>query len=200
MGMTTDMLDRAFEPFFSTKGENGTGLGLATCYGLARQAGGDITVESAPGEGATFTVSLPLAARDEEPLENRPATSTRVKQISLALVVEDQPAILKLVHRALEHAGWDVRTATSAEEAIDIAEGLDREPAVLLTDVVLPGMSGVDLARELRERWPELPVLLTSGYLGEEFEPAMAAGGRTAFVPKPFNSVQLLSRLAMLLE
>ena len=200
MGIPREIQDRLFEPFFSTKGENGTGLGLATCYGIAKQAGGDIVVHSIPGAGATFEVHLPLAAREDLPLDERPVTATRLKPIPVAIVVEDQAPILKLVHRALEHAGWDVRPAGSAEEALEIARGLERPPAVLLTDVVLPKKSGVDLAHDLRALWPDLPVLLTSGYLGDEYEPAMATGGRTAFLPKPFNSVQLLTRLSLLLD
>ena len=121
-GIPLHIQDRLFEPFFSTKGENGTGLGLATCYGIARQAGGDIVVESQEGAGAKFVVRLPLASlQSETPMEEDVRVSRRTNAPSVALVVEDQPAILKLVRRALEHAGWSVHTAASAEEAIAIA-------------------------------------------------------------------------------
>ncbi len=197
-GIDPEIWDRVFEPFFSTKGPQGSGLGLATCYGIVRQAGGTIELESRLGAGARFRISLPLLSNEvastglgaaSEPLESR-----------LALVVEDQPPILKLVRRALEHAGWEVMAAGTAEDAIEIADRLQISPAVLLTDVALPGMNGIDLSDALRRRWPDLPVVLTSGYLGDDLEPALGTDRRTTFVPKPFTSVELLSRLTVLLD
>jgi len=198
MGMNEEVRQQVFEPFFTTKGEQGTGLGLATCYGIVRQAGGHIEVESTPGAGACFTVLLPQAARDEQPKapEGLGASAPRPSLVQgLALVVEDQPAIRRTMARSLKELGLQVLEASSAEEALSLVEDLNAQVDLLVTDVVLPGVTGVKLAEQLRARAPRLRVVVSSGYLGMESEHNNTAlqVPDTMFLPKPFTGRQLMS-------
>jgi signal transduction histidine kinase/CheY-like chemotaxis protein len=202
-GMGPETLRRLFEPFFSTKGEGGTGLGLATCYGIAKQAQGHIDVESHPGLGSRFSVLLPLAAssapaRSQKPVAHpgkaldaaRPAV--KAKPTSVALVVEDQAAIRRTIVRSLQRAGFNVIDVRSAEDALSVVEELDTKLDLLVTDVVLPGLNGVKLAARLRDRQPDLRVLMCSGYTGDESADELPRGPHTAFLPKPFTGSDLV--------
>lgn len=196
-GMDADVLSHIFEPFYSTKGERGTGLGLATVYGIVKQAKGHIDVESAPGHGTAFNIWLPVTRQTQ-----RNATTSKVQSHAamplggLALVVEDQPAILRTMNRSLGAAGFTVLEAHSAEEALALVEDLEARLDLLVTDVVLPGLSGVKLADRLRDGRPELRVLVCSGYMGEDGASGIPTDdGQTAFLAKPFTGSQLLSKV-----
>jgi PAS domain S-box-containing protein len=165
-GMDSQTLDRIFEPFFTTKeAGKGTGLGLSQVYGFAKQSGGEIEVESRVGEGTSFTLTLPLvdaapapAAGKDRPAGDAPLESRRI------LLVEDNDQVGEFAETLLYELGQQVRWARDAAEAITAIETDPSAFDLVFTDVVMPGTNGVDLAREIRRRWPDLPVVLTSGY------------------------------------
>lgn len=201
-GMTLEVKSRLFEPFFSTKGPGkGTGLGLPTVYGIVKQSGGAIYATSEPGKGARFDIYLPKAhgAEGSGPSPSpEPVLSPGVEKL---LVVEDDPALRRLVTGLLRRAGHTVLEAASAEEALALAETPECEDvALLVTDVVLPGLSGDALARKLRERRPGLRILFVSGYanlrLTDEDLHSLEAG----FLQKPFSGAALTSRVRRLLD
>jgi two-component system cell cycle sensor histidine kinase/response regulator CckA len=192
-GIAPDHLRRIFEPFFTTR-QGGTGLGLATCYGIVKQAGGHIAVTSELGRGTTFTVYLPRATgRDamEPPTAPAPVTPG-VGRGQRVLVVEDEELVRSVVERSLVQAGYRVVVATRGDEALAIAEA--QEPFdLLVTDAVMPGMTGWELGQHLGARWPELCILYMSGYTeqivthGRTLEPGLN------FLQKPFGSADLLA-------
>ena len=184
-GIGEDVRPHLFEPFFTTKEQGkGTGLGLASVYGIVKQSGGDVEVESAPGQGARFTVYLPEAAGRPESLLDADAVPPEGRGETV-LLVEDHELFRGLVSEVLSRAGYHVLEAEGGAEALRLLEGTGDRIDLLLTDVVMPGMSGVDLARRVRERLPAVPVLYTSGYASEG---GVAAEVRRSspFIGKPF--------------
>jgi PAS domain S-box-containing protein len=194
-GMTDAVMSQIFEPFFTTKGEKGTGLGLATCYGIVKQGRGHIDVESRLQHGSTFTVLLPLAEPSgDQPAQERRSDPPPARRSGLALVVEDQPAIRRTMTRSLEGVGLNVIEARSAEEALTMVGDLAARLDLLVTDVVLPGLSGIKLAEQLRSAQPGLRVLVCSGYMGHEQDTGIVLNDTTAFLAKPFTGPQLASK------
>ena len=164
-GMSRDTMERVFEPFFTTKsfGE-GTGLGLSQVFGFAKQVGGTVTVESTPGEGASFTLYLP-ASRSSPVTEICQANGIRAR--GRVLVVEDDVLVAELAAGMLGELGFDAVVSHSAKEALERLAGGDR-PRLIFSDIVMPGgISGIELAEKVRKRFPELPILLTTGYSEE---------------------------------
>jgi PAS domain S-box-containing protein len=197
-GMPQETLDRVFEPFFTTKAPGaGTGLGLAVCYGIIRQAGGDITVTSETGRGSTFRILLPSVDADPEgAVAEVPAPARGSETV---LLVEDERAIRELLTRALGKHGYQVIVAADGAAALAAVEAHDGAVDVLLTDVVMPQMRGPELARRLRERSPDLPVLFMSGFAADAtLEGGVLAG--SDFIAKPFTTGELARRLRELLE
>jgi two-component system cell cycle sensor histidine kinase/response regulator CckA len=201
-GMDAAFAERAFEPFVTTKPKGrGAGLGLATVYGLVKQSNGFVWAESAPKAGTRVVVLLPVdtsTAEDEAPsVQSAPAISIPAPDLPRVLLVEDEGAVRELLSSALERNGFDVVTAGSAEEALTLAS-----PAfqILLSDISLPGMSGVQLARQLRRNMPSLRVLLMSGYAREEFSSGPNAVEDLPFIPKPFATRTVVERLRSLIE
>jgi len=199
MGMPPHVLERLFEPFFTTKDERGTGLGLATCWGLVGQAGGAITVYSEEGAGTTFRVYLPRAdeaARSEAPPPARaePVTDARI------LLVEDDDAVRAVIARILRGEGYKVIEADSAGDAVLLAEDVGDQLDLLLTDVVMPRMSGLELADRLRRRLPSLRLLFMSGFAPR----ALARDGYSVpgvpFLAKPFAPEALIAAVAKALR
>jgi PAS domain S-box-containing protein len=185
-GMAKEVAAHAFEPFFTTKAVSGhgVGLGLATVYGIVTKARGRIEIDSQPGEGTTVTVTLPAVRRasDEDPNPSSPRGRGET-----VLVVEDADAVRVLTGRILYAAGYQVVSVESGAVALERLDVAD----VLVTDVVMPGMSGVELAVAARERRPNLPVVFVSGYTGD----TTVAGSddpATAFLAKPFDGDDLL--------
>ncbi len=198
VGMSDATRDHIFEPFFTTKvvGE-GTGLGLATSYGIVRQAGGFITVESQPGAGSTFTVHLPAVA-PVLPVTDTPAPHHFTADGKLVLVVEDDAKVRAVVSAVLRQGGYRVLEASNGAEGLTIANGEERI-AALVCDVVMPGFGGVELARRIRERIPELAIILMSGYPGErDFLSSLPPGSQ--FLQKPLRGHELLERLRQLVQ
>ncbi|MEZ6036985.1 MAG: ATP-binding protein [Planctomycetota bacterium] len=195
-GMSEAALQHAFEPFFTSKpaGE-GSGLGLTTCYGIVQQAGGEITLRSTPGRGTTVRVRLPQCAA--EPAPHPPDERAATRGHGTVLCVEDDDAIRDLNRRTLENHGYRVLIAARGSEALQLA-AQHPELDLLLTDVVMPGMSGGELAAALRERHPQLPVLFVSGYTSDGLADRLPEGAQ--LLCKPYTSPQLLRRVAEALE
>jgi PAS domain S-box-containing protein len=188
-GMSPEIADRAFEPFYTSKPEGkGTGLGLAMVYGVITGAGGNVDLQTAEGEGTTLTLSLPAT---DEPLQEEPPPAGEVPggQGETVLLVEDADALRDLTRRILVEAGYSVLEARNGVQAVRIVA---RQGPVdlLLSDIVMPGMSGRDLAVRLREKYPEIPIVFMSGYTDD----ALLGGDftTTTLLPKPFDAEQLL--------
>jgi DNA-binding NarL/FixJ family response regulator len=183
-GMDAETKARIFEPFFTTKGAaEGNGLGLATVYGIVRQSEGFVRVESSPGAGATFQVCFPLAVGRDEP---RVAAKEPDPAVTV-LLAEDEAIVRELAATALEQAGYGVVPATGGLEALAYCESADAPVDVLLTDMVMPGMGGRELAERLVAERPGTPVVLMSGYTAEPPALRVDGGSRVTFLQKPFT-------------
>jgi two-component system cell cycle sensor histidine kinase/response regulator CckA len=197
-GMDAETASRAFEPFFTTKAAGaGTGLGLATVFGIVKQSGGAVSVYSEPGHGTTFRVHLPLgtgAGAAEAPAA-RPRPARRPAAGMTILVVEDDGGVRALIERTLRHEGYNVLVAGSAAEAMELAGDPERELHLLLTDLTLPDVSGRELALRLRRERPGLPVLYSSGYSRADVLERIP-GERLAFIEKPFRRDDLVRSVA----
>ena len=163
-GISAADIEHIFEPFFTTKGVgHGTGLGLSQVFGFAKQSSGEITVESEPRKGTTFTLYLPLTMEQESQVVGR---SGEISEMTAGciLVVEDNSEVGKFATQALAELGHDSRLAIDADAALaELERGADRFD-IVFTDVVMPGRSGIELAAEIGRLYPKLPVVLTSGY------------------------------------
>ena len=185
VGMAPDVMSRAFEPFFTTKPPGqGTGLGLSMVYGIVRQSGGFTEVASTPGEGTVVTVYLPAVGQEarEEPLV---ATALRGAGEQI-LVVEDDPQVRAVARRALQGAGYAVYEAITGLAAIHFMASHPGEIDLIVSDVVMPGVNGREMADQLQHSHPELPILFVSGYPGTEIERRGLDPTRVTFIPKPF--------------
>jgi PAS domain S-box-containing protein len=194
-GMPPEVVQHAFEPFFTTKGPGqGTGLGLATVYGVVKEAGGDISLQSQPGSGTTITVLLPAADQEitRAPV-TRPAAANGAGQV--ILVVEDEDAVRTVVTRILTRAGYQVIPAANAKDALEIITNFAVRIDAMLTDVVMPGMPGPRLADRMRDVRPQVPLLLMSGYTAGALSEDPAALGDLPLIRKPFNAGTLLRHL-----
>jgi two-component system cell cycle sensor histidine kinase/response regulator CckA len=192
-GMEREVTAHAFEPFFTTKAAgHGIGLGLATVHGIVTKAGGRVQLESEPGRGTTVTVWLPAVRRGAAPEAVSSAPRGRGET---ALVVEDADAVRVLTGRILYAAGYQVIPVENGAVALERLDAAD----VLVTDVVMPGMSGVELAIAARERRPDLPVVFVSGYTGNETI-AAPEDPATAFLAKPFDGDDLLRAVRATLD
>ena len=197
--MDAATLARVFEPFFTTKPlGQGTGLGLAAAHGIVTQSGGYITVLSSPGQGTSFTVYLPIVAPSdaiERRAEgSRPVTDARHSGATV-LVVDDEPAVRAIAARSLEYGGFRVVEAPDGADAIQL---VDRHgpPQIVLTDLMMPGVGGAELARRLKERWPALPIVFMSGYSAEELRRQGAIGFEGELIQKPFTPDGLVRSVA----
>jgi CheY-like chemotaxis protein len=192
-GMEPEVVQRAFEPFFTTRPKGqGTGLGLATAYGAVVDARGTIDIESEPGAGTTVRVRLPAAHRQE------PAPADVEPQLpkgngERVLLVEDEDAVRDVVLRLLKRSGYDVRDVGAPLEALDIFVADPRQFDMLLTDVVMPGMSGTQLASRLRDLSPDLPVLFMSGYTAGPAPGGHELPSNGSLLHKPFDREALLT-------
>ena len=200
-GMEPAVLAQIFEPFFTTKEQGkGTGLGLATVYGIVKQSGGYISVESTPGEGTTFVVSLPYAPGESvaEPAAAAPTPSGGGSET--VLFVEDQQEVRDVVRRALESRGYHVLEADGGEAALELMARHDGPIHLLLTDVVMPAMSGRELARQVAGRNPSVRVLYMSGYTGDAISRGGVLEQGIDFIRKPFVPDQLAARVREALD
>ena len=193
-GISPETMEHVFEPFFTTKnfGE-GTGLGLSQVFGFAKQLGGAVTVESKLGEGATFTIYLPASHRKVLSGEDR--SSGEFPTLGRVLVVEDDDLVAELAAGMLDELGFEPTIVRSAKEALDrLTNGV--KPTLIFSDIVMPGgISGLELARKVRGRFPELPILLTTGYSEQ-------VGGTHGFeiLQKPYELSSLAGALQKVLK
>jgi PAS domain S-box-containing protein len=200
IGMDRAVREHVFEPFYTTKEPGkGTGLGLATVYGIVKQSGGSIFVYSEPEHGTTFKIFLPRAEHAAEVVTVQPHPSGAVGGSETILLVEDQPGVRAVARAALTRHGYTVLEASQGEEALRIVEAHHEEIHLLLTDVVMPAMSGRELAQELLQRRPAVRVLYTSGYTDDVVHQDMIESG-VAFIEKPFTPSNLLRKVREVLE
>ena len=199
VGMDAATQSHIFEPFFTTKQVgSGIGLGLSTAYGIVEQSGGYMTVESAPGQGATFGIHFPRhegAAETPDP-EPQPAAGGK----ETLLLVEDEAPVRESVRRLLEWHGYTVIEARNGADALQIYDGNEQGIDLVLTDLMMPGMGGHELVELLRARHPELRVLFMSGYADKPMTTNGAPCRGTAYLEKPFTVELLMQRLREVLE
>ncbi len=197
VGIASDKLEKVFEPFYTTKrtGE-GTGLGLSTVYGIVKQTGGFIFVDSTPDKGSVFTLMFPVC---DEPIvedvaipEPPRVTQTRFGD-GVVLLVEDEAPVRAFASRALAHRGFKVIEANTAEDALDLLKDPDLKVDVFVTDVVMPGLDGPSWVRKARQMRPDVPVVFMSGYAEDVFKSQGARIEASAFLAKPFSLVELTS-------
>jgi two-component system cell cycle sensor histidine kinase/response regulator CckA len=191
-GMDRETLGHVFEPFFTTKGVGqGTGLGLSTVYGIVKQSGGFVSVSSRPGQGTTFEIYLPQTVAVVAVAEAQ--TKFGAGSSELVLIVEDDLAVRDVMARTLREYGYTVQGAASGSDALALAEQLEDPPRLVIVDMVMPGMSGSQVAARLTERWPGLPVLFTSGYTAVDPAGRGLLDPERNFIQKPLDP-DLLAR------
>jgi len=201
IGIPKDNLTRIFEPFFSTKqrGE-GTGLGLSTVYGIVKQTGGFIAVNSEEGKGTTFTIYLPRYEASEAELAETQAVVEETPSRDLTgtgaiLLVEDEDAVRTFGARALRSKGYDVLEANNGDNALEVLNNTDKVIDLVISDVVMPGIDGPTLIRMLREKKPELKVIFISGYAEDTYRDELDEENGVHFLPKPFSLKDLATKV-----
>jgi CheY-like chemotaxis protein len=199
-GMDAATKNRIFEPFFTTKsGQQGTGLGLATVFGIVEQAGGTIAVSSEPNKGSTFKIYLPMAEGGEIWHEPEPQPEV-IRGTETILLVEDQSELRDLAEEILERHGYTVLAAASGREAIHLAERHPWPIQLMLTDVVMPGMTGRQLADRLKPARPAMKVLYMSGYTDDVVVRHGTLTAGVAYLQKPFTPESLAGKVREVLE
>jgi two-component system cell cycle sensor histidine kinase/response regulator CckA len=194
-GMDAKTKARIFEPFFTTKEfGKGTGLGLSIVYGIVTQSGGSVCVYTEPGIGTTFKIYLPCVAPELEIAPPSETTENVGRGSQTILIVEDDAALLQITHRSLEDAGYAILAAASAAEAIHISESHSGPIHLMVTDVIMPRMNGVELASRLSAQRPEMKVLYVSGYTDDTIVHRRALEG-LAFLEKPFSPKTLARKV-----
>ena len=202
VGMSAETRARIFEPFFTTKTQGkGTGLGLATVYGIVTQAGGQITVYSEPGVGTTFRVYLPMADQEATSVEmaSHHAAGPLTGRETI-LLVEDEAAVRAAAQEVLTRQGYTVLAAADPHEAMAIVAQRGREIDIVVSDVVMPHSDGPTLIRRLRQEYPRLRALLMSGYAGESLPALDSSEGELPFIAKPFTVAALAGKIREVLD
>lgn len=205
IGISPENIQRIFEPFFSTKEiGSGTGLGLSTVYGIVRQTGGFIGVESALGVGTTINVYLPVyeqadaETRGEDAREDKPGPD--LTGAGTILLVEDEDAVRVFSSRALRNKGYNILEARSGEEAIEVINKENGVLDLIVSDVVMPQMDGPTLYKHVREKWPEIKFVFVSGYTEDRLREQFTSGETIFFLPKPFTLKQLAGKVKDVME
>ncbi len=198
-GMDVETQSRIFEPFFTTK-EKGTGLGLSTVYGIVKQSGGNISVSSKPNHGTTFKIYLPRAGDEGKTAKPTVSPAADLKGSETVLLVEDEPSVRSLVRSVLQSKGYTVLEASRGDEAVEISQQHSGPIHLLLTDVVMLGMSGRELAERLESIHPEAKVLFMSGYTDDAILRHGVLGAGTAFLQKPFTPETLAAKVRNTLQ
>jgi len=198
-GMTREVQEKIFEPFFTTKGSQGTGLGLATVYGIVKQHKGHVFVYSEQDMGTTFKIYFPATGES--------AKKTRIISPAMApkgnetlLVVDDDRSILDLIIDTLQPLGYTLRDATCAEEVLEFIERSDARFDLLLTDMVMPGMNGRELARSVKEKYPGTKVIFMYGYTSDMIANQGALQAGEIFIQKPLSPMNLAGKIRRVLD
>jgi two-component system, cell cycle sensor histidine kinase and response regulator CckA len=200
-GMDEATASQIFEPFFTTKGEGkGTGLGLATVYGVVKQSGGTISVRSAPEMGTTFRILFPVADAVDPAQVTRDNPETNDAGSETILLVEDDNSVRDLAQRVLEMRGYKILPARNGADALTIASGLDVRIDLVVTDVVMPGMNGREFVEALNGRLPGIPVLYMSGYTDDDIIRRGLTDSSVAFLQKPFSAKNLTRLVRSVLD
>jgi CheY-like chemotaxis protein len=199
IGVDPAIRERIFEPFFSTKDRGrGTGLGLASAYGIVRAHGGAIAVESRPAHGATFTITLPASGMPvAAPL---PLSGDAAPGVGTVLLVDDEPLIIDVGRNLLEHLGFTVLVAASGEQAVELFRAHRCRIAAVVLDMVMPGLSGGETFDRLHEIDPGIRVLLSSGYSIDSQAREILARGCSDFIQKPYDLKELSRKLHAVIE
>jgi two-component system, cell cycle sensor histidine kinase and response regulator CckA len=204
-GIPAEIVDKIFEPFFSTKEVGkGTGLGLSTVYGIVKQTGGFVYVDSEPGKGTSFHIFLPRHRPEQDALPEPAATQAKEPaagskpRVDLTgqgtiLLVEDEEGLRSLNARGLRSRGYSVIEASNGIEALEALEEKDGAIDLVVSDVVMPEMDGPTLLKSMRERNPNLKIIFVSGYAEDAFEKSLPENQQFAFLPKPFTLSQLVA-------
>jgi two-component system cell cycle sensor histidine kinase/response regulator CckA len=201
VGMDAATMSRIFEPFFTTKGPGqGTGLGLSTVYGIVRQSGGSVWVESQPGQGATFGICLPVFEEPAAPAGEEPPPPPVARGSETILLVEDEPDVRELAAEILRDRGYAVLEAESPDHAMRVAEGHQQPIHLLFTDVVMPGSSGRDLADRLGPLRPAMKVLYMSGYTDHAIVHHGVLDPSVAYIAKPFTPDAVIRKVREVLD
>ncbi|MBI5576735.1 MAG: response regulator [Deltaproteobacteria bacterium] len=198
MGMSRDVLENIFEPFFTTKGEKGTGLGLSTIYGIVKQHDGSIGVYSEPNVGTTFKIYIPStgeAGEDAAPGE----FEIRLTGSETILVVDDEPSIRKLIVSTLQPLGFNLLEAGDGVEALESSRSVKGTIDLLITDIIMPEMNGIELAGIIRKERPDILVIYTSGYTNSTILKQEIFDDRTSFLQKPISPKRLMAKLKTVL-
>jgi two-component system cell cycle sensor histidine kinase/response regulator CckA len=200
-GMSEEVRHRVFEPFFTTKEKGkGTGLGLSTVYGIVKQSGGNVWIYSEPGRGTTFKVYLPQAESETRELGEKVVEAAPCGGSETILLVEDEEVVRGLARRILEQAGYSVVEASKGDEALRFCAEHAAEVNLLLTDVVMPEMSGKELADRLKSQYPELKMVFMSGYTDEAIVHHGVLDSSVEFIQKPFTPSALIRKVREVLD
>lgn len=205
IGMSAETQTRIFEPFFSTKdASKGTGLGLSTVYGIVKQHQGTVWVQSEEGHGTKFNIYLPRSL--DKPITNPKAVmmpnleaETALRGTETILLVDDNEALRSIIKEILTEAGYKVHAAINGENAIQTAKGMKVPAHLLITDVVMPNMSGPELAKRVQTDWPNTKVLYLSGHVAESLEDSTTFPPGTQFLEKPFSTTVLKKKIRQIL-
>jgi CheY-like chemotaxis protein len=201
IGMDAATLPRIFEPFFTTKGlGQGTGLGLSTVYGIVRQSGGTVWVESQPGRGSTFRICLPVFEEVVAPGVDEAAPPPVAPGWETVLLVEDEPEVRELACEILRDRGYTVLEADGPDHAMRVAEAHSGTIHLLLTDVVMPGASGRDLADRLTPLRPAMKVIYMSGYTDHAIVHHGVLDPSVAYIAKPFTPDDVMRKVRTVLD
>jgi CheY-like chemotaxis protein len=199
--MAEEVSSRAFEPFFSTKDvDKGTGLGLSMVYGIAKQSGGAVAIESAPDRGTRVRILLPEVFDAIESRTPEPGAMGNFSGSETVLLVEDDEAFRSLLASVLEERGYRVLSAAHPAEALQLGREHPETLDCLVTDVVMPGMNGVEMTAKLREERPELKVLFMSGYTDDVLSERGGSASELDFLHKPFGMEEFAGRVRELLD
>jgi len=200
-GMHKEILDNLFEPFFTTKETGkGTGLGLATIYGIVKQNNGFINVYSEPGQGSTFKIYLPRVVAEKDTNKAVPKKKVAAGGTETILLVEDEPSILTMTRMMLERKGYSVLSATTPWEAIDLAKNHADTIHLLMTDVIMPEMNGRDLAGKITNFYPDIGLLFMSGYPSNVIAHHGVLNDGVAFIQKPFSTMEMAEKVREVLD
>jgi len=205
-GIAPEIMEKIFEPFFTTKpvGE-GTGLGLATVYGIVKQSDGWISIDSRPGEGAAFRIFLPVhvpsaVSPPVQPVQPKRPVARDLSGAGRILFVEDEDAVRGVAAKLLRARGYEVIEAASGEEALELAEEHAGQIDLMISDVVMPGMQGPDLLKQARGYLGAAPVMFISGYAESEFSDLLEGETNVSFLPKPIDIKTLAERVKQELQ